>query len=263
MYNSKHKDINNLLQTLVSKLQENLGDNLIGVYLFGSLVWGDFNYKTSDIDLLVATKNDINKDINKEEFSKLDKVHKLIFQKFPKWDNRIEIAYISLNSLKTFKNKTYKIACLGHYEEFHIKDSDTSWPVNFYLLQKQNITLFGPEPKKLITPITQDEFIYYIKELVLEWKSWITQTKSYSVAYHYYAVLTICRAYYVLHHKEQGSKLKAGQWMMKKFPKWEDLIKRAISQKDKPFNKDCKESSIYPEVFGFVSEIINIIEAKF
>ena len=51
--------------------------------------------------------------------------------------------------------------------------------------------------------------------------------------------------------------------MINKFPKWEDLIKRAISQKDKPFNKDCKESSIYPEVFGFVSEIINIIEAKF
>ena len=76
-------------------------------------------------------------------------------------------------------------------------------------------------------------------------------------------MLTICIAYYVLYNKEQGSKLKAGQWMINKFPKWEDLIKRAISQKDKPFNKDCKESSIYPEVFGFVSEIINIIEAKF
>ena len=78
MYNSKFEDINHLLHTLVSTLQENLGDNLIGIYLFGSLVWGDFDYKTSGIDILVATKNDI----NPEAFSKLDKVHLFMFRQF-------------------------------------------------------------------------------------------------------------------------------------------------------------------------------------
>ncbi len=255
---TKYEDINHLLDLLINSLTDLFHDTLIGAYLFGSLVWGDFNYHTSDIDILVV----LSSDINQAAFLQLQAIHKGLFRAFPAWDKRIEIAYVSQNFLKTFKNKTHKIAWLGHYEAFHIKDSDTSWPVEFYLLQKKNITLFGPEPKKLIAPISQDEFVNYVKELALEWKSWIKQTKGYSVAYHYYAVLTICRAYYILHHKKQVSKLKAGKWMMEKFPQWGDLIKRAISKKEEPFNKDDKEHSIYPEVSGFITEVLDIIETK-
>ena len=46
-------DINHLLAALVLQFKAVLNDDFLGVYLYVSLVWGDFNYETSDIDILV------------------------------------------------------------------------------------------------------------------------------------------------------------------------------------------------------------------
>ena len=48
-------DINALLQNLQIELQSILGEKLVGIYIYGSLVWGDFNHTTSDIDLFELT----------------------------------------------------------------------------------------------------------------------------------------------------------------------------------------------------------------
>ncbi|HLQ30214.1 MAG TPA: hypothetical protein VK140_13360, partial [Ktedonobacteraceae bacterium] len=44
-----YADINKLLNLLLSRIQAILGEKLIGLYLFGSLVAGDFDYESSDI----------------------------------------------------------------------------------------------------------------------------------------------------------------------------------------------------------------------
>ena len=256
MYRTPFEDINILLQTLVLNLKDTLGDNLLGVYLYGSLVWGDFNYNASDIDLLVATKAHITHD----DYTKLDKIHGLLVKEFPTWNDRIEITYASQGALKAVKNKTYNIAVISPGEPFNMKPSGNDFPIHCYLLQNDSIVLLGPEPKNIIAPITLEEFVHYVKLLAIEWRSWIEHTKNYSVAYHYYAVLTMCRAYYVLQNKEQVSKLKAGKWMMKKFPKWAPLIIDAIAQHKSTPKKTSRQHPIYQEVFKFVNEIITLIE---
>src|ERR1700682_1826489 len=52
---SVRTQINNLIATL----QDTLLNNLVGVYLHGSLAMGCFNPQRSDIDLLVVTHNDM------------------------------------------------------------------------------------------------------------------------------------------------------------------------------------------------------------
>ncbi len=42
-----YSDINSFFNTLLLQLKTILEDRLIGVYLFGSLVWGDFEYGSS------------------------------------------------------------------------------------------------------------------------------------------------------------------------------------------------------------------------
>ncbi len=59
MVQIKHSDINSLLDNISKELQNYLEDNLVGIYIFGSLAWGDFNYKSSDIDFVVVTNSDI------------------------------------------------------------------------------------------------------------------------------------------------------------------------------------------------------------
>ncbi len=53
--------INELLETLLSQIQAILGEKLVGFYLYGSLVRGDFDYEISDIDLLAATATNVDK----------------------------------------------------------------------------------------------------------------------------------------------------------------------------------------------------------
>ncbi|MDO4667672.1 MAG: nucleotidyltransferase domain-containing protein [Streptococcus sp.] len=53
----------NLLDRITTDFVENshqiLGENLVGIYLHGSVAMGCFNDKKSDIDLLVVVNNDI------------------------------------------------------------------------------------------------------------------------------------------------------------------------------------------------------------
>jgi predicted nucleotidyltransferase len=49
-----YADIDQLLVKLLANLQQILDNKLIGLYLYGSLVTGDFDTNRSDIDLLAV-----------------------------------------------------------------------------------------------------------------------------------------------------------------------------------------------------------------
>jgi len=62
-----YADINELLERILSRMQGILGKKLIGLYIFGSLVTGDFDHESSDIDLVAA----ISADLNEREFESI------------------------------------------------------------------------------------------------------------------------------------------------------------------------------------------------
>jgi predicted nucleotidyltransferase len=64
-------DINQLLELLLSSMQKILGEKLVGLYLYGSLVIGDFDPTISDIDLVAALASDP----DDKEFEALQKWH--------------------------------------------------------------------------------------------------------------------------------------------------------------------------------------------
>lgn len=51
-----------LLDDFILNSKNILYDNLIGIYLHGSLAMGCYNEKISDIDLLVVVKNDVSRE---------------------------------------------------------------------------------------------------------------------------------------------------------------------------------------------------------
>src|SRR5829696_1865103 len=89
---STHPDVRALIADVSARLQSVLGQKLVGLYLYGSLVAGDFDYEISDIDLLAATATAI----RTNELDRLKTVHAEIEKAYPQWDNRIETAYVSL-----------------------------------------------------------------------------------------------------------------------------------------------------------------------
>lgn len=62
---TEFSEVNHLLNDLLSGLQSILKEHLLGVYVYGSFVWGDFDETTSDIDVLVA----LNQEMTSEEFA--------------------------------------------------------------------------------------------------------------------------------------------------------------------------------------------------
>lgn len=247
-------EVNNILKTLVNNLQEALGGNLVGVYLYGSLIWGDFNENVSDIDLLVVTENFL----NQNEFVALNAIHDNLVKRHVNWNDRIEIAYIAKKSLKTFKSSKSSIAVISPGEPFNIKDAGKDWLINYFLIQEKSITLLGPDPTTIIDPISKSEFISGVRDQALEWRHWIVNTKG-SIGYQFYAVLTICRALYALHHGEQGSKTQAANWMMSQSPKWANLIKQSWDFKSQVSN-NVNRDSLYNEVEKFIFEMLDSIK---
>lgn len=57
------------------------------------------------------------------------------------------------------------------------------------------------------------------------------------------------------HKEEQISKLKAGKWMIKQFPKWGDLVERALSRNQIELaTKKNEAHSTYHEAHAFVDK---------
>ena len=248
-------EINDLLDTLLSQMQTVLGHKLVGVYLYGSLVWGDFDRESSDIDLVVATSSDI----DAQEFSNLDTMQLGFVDTYTYWNGRIEIVYVSIATLQTFKSHPSKIAVISPGEPFHFKETDPGWLMNWYIVQEQGRTLFGPAPTTLIDPISQPEFIQTVKQHAAGWGEWIYDSRARpSQAY---AILTMCRALYTCKHGVQVSKRKAAEWAVQELPEWSAVINNALLWRSMWRDDNVDATATFSETLRFVQFVIAQIKA--
>ncbi|HEY5731964.1 MAG TPA: nucleotidyltransferase domain-containing protein, partial [Anaerolineales bacterium] len=91
-----YPDVNKILDILLSSAKEILGDQFVGLYLYGSLSSGDFNPKTSDIDFLFVTSDSL----SEETISKLESMHKRIWKSGLKWASKLEGSYVHRNLIR-------------------------------------------------------------------------------------------------------------------------------------------------------------------
>jgi predicted nucleotidyltransferase len=244
-----YPDINDLLDNLLSQIQAVLQQKLVGVYLYGSLVWGDFDYDISDIDLLVATSSDIGK-----AFSDLQRMQRDFIGKHQQWDDRIEIAYLSVAALQTFRSHPSEIAIISPGEPFHIKDAGKDWLINWYIVQEKGRTLFGPDPKTLIDPISKQEFIRAVQDQTRDWGDWVYHPRTRKGQA--YAILTMCRALYAYRRGDQVSKRQAAVWAQKELPQWSALINNALVWRAARDDENVDHDATFPETVRFVQFII-------
>ncbi|GAP48758.1 nucleotidyltransferase domain-containing protein [Streptomyces azureus] len=78
-----------VLPALLEEVRSALGDELVGVYLYGSAVVGDFDEGVSDIDLVAAVADEL----DQEALDGLDTAHRRIWSAHPDFLDRIDIVY--------------------------------------------------------------------------------------------------------------------------------------------------------------------------
>src|ERR1700680_1170010 len=87
-----YPDINALLTQYVDGVKSVLGENLVGLYLTGSLAYGDFVPERSDIDLQAVVRNPL----TPEELKAVEELHRKINRHCPTWAKRTECGYVPL-----------------------------------------------------------------------------------------------------------------------------------------------------------------------
>jgi predicted nucleotidyltransferase len=243
--------VNALLEEVLSLQQKILGKKLVGLYVYGSLVTGDFDLNVSDIDVLCA----VSSDIDPSEFDKLHRMHTDLAKTHPVWNDRIEVQYVSLHCLKTFKTQRSTIAAICPGEPFHLLEAGKDWLVNWYVVQEKGIVLFGPAPEEIISRITKEEFIQVVKGHALSWQERVKHLSKRRGS-QAYAIITVCRAYSTITHGEQVSKRQAAQWVQTQFPEWSSLIQQAQIWREEQWENQTEEEKMYHETVRFVHEIV-------
>ena len=236
------KKIRPFLSKIKKELPEILKDNLYGIYIFGSLTYGDFDPFKSDIDCVVVIK----KPLNKNEIRLLKSWYKRLLN--DPLTKRLEMEYAVKENLtpisdKLITSKTPKFF-KGRFSEK--ADSDAYNPIIWFNIKEKGLTLFGPQPKLFISKVKKQVLrdalraeVNYIKK---KGDKWLRPKWSRA-----YVVLTLCRVLYTLKTDNIVSKEMAAGWCLRELPQeWHPLISWAIKGfriDDKNFGFRTKEKT--------------------
>lgn len=221
-----------------------LGDKLIGAYLGGSLVIGDFDPRVSDIDLIAIVADDV----DDREFAALAAMHAAVAGRFPEWAGRIEVRYAARATVNGEGDGP--IVSISPGEPINRRASGVAWLMDWYLVRERSVALVGPPPAEIVRPIPSEDFVRSIVAHVRSWDGWIDAMQHRKGQA--YAILSMCRALYTCTHGGQLSKVQAAAWAQAELPEWADLIANALLWRVAPDDPTTDNAATFDRARRFV-----------
>jgi predicted nucleotidyltransferase len=218
-----HPALASLLEALVSDIRAVLGDELVGLYLWGSAVSGGFDPGVSDLDLVAVTSSEV----GEIDLAGLERMHLDFVRRHPEWSDRLEIVYIGRTTLQSFRMSAGSLAVISPGEPFHVPvERPAAWLQNWYLLRETGVTLYGVDAAAVVPPISRSEFVAAVVRYADEVRTRTNdEPSSGSLAY---AALTLCRALHNVRTQAHCSKQEAAAWTSEQMPEWAWLIDAAL-----------------------------------
>lgn len=229
-----YREVNALLRELLESVQTVLTNQLVGVYLFGSLASGDFD-GASDIDLLVVTDDEISGEL----FSALQAMHARIALGNSSWATQLEVSYMPQRALRRYDpaHALHPHIDRGAGQSLRMMQHDSDWVVQRYTLRERGIALAGPAPRTLIDPVSPNDLRQAMLAVLRGW--WapmiVDHAHLHSRGYQSYTVLSLCRVLYTLQYGTVVSKPVAARWAQETLEvRWRPLIERALVGRQHP-----------------------------
>lgn len=211
------KEIQDQISKLNETLAEHLGDNLLGIYLHGSLAIQSFNPNSSDLDIIVLLNEKIDVEIRFRLVKEL-----LSLSKKP---SPIEISFITKGAIKPWKHPApFELHSSEYwreqYEERVAHEDKVFWsetPVDrdlachLTIINKKGICIFGLPIKEAFSEIPEIDFRSSIV-------SGVDYAASVLNTLPVYGILTLCRVLSYLETGEILSKHDAGNWALSIIP---------------------------------------------
>lgn len=220
------RPVKDLLDELVARLRVSLGEELVGVHVYGSLVAGDFDAEISDLDLLVTVRSDV----DDPRLGTLRQMHDEFARRHPGWRDRIDTSYLSLAALKTCLERESELVVISPGEPIHRTRTSPGWRMNWYGVRDHGITLVGPSPRAFIAPITHEDFLEAVRTHLRELPGRAEAAQDpASLAY---LVLTACRGLLTCTEGRTESKPAAAHWAADRHPEWAAVIESALARRE-------------------------------
>jgi predicted nucleotidyltransferase len=223
-----YPDVNEVLNLLLLHVKNILGEQFVGMYLYGSLSGGDFDPETSDIDFLVVT-TDV---LSEKKIAELETMHKQAWATGTKRALELEGSYIPRDLIR--RHDPAGAPCPTVNEgKFFVDQRGSDWIIQRHVVREYGVTIEGPDPKTLIDFVSRDDIRGSVLGILHEWwfpmledPSWL---RDHGNKYQAFAVITMCRVLHALEHGTVVSKPIAVQWAREKLGSpWRPLIDKAV-----------------------------------
>ncbi|HEU5348901.1 MAG TPA: aminoglycoside adenylyltransferase domain-containing protein [Ktedonobacterales bacterium] len=220
------EEVRAILNLLLDSMRVVLGDQLVGVYLYGSLSSGDFDPASSDVDFLAVTSGTI----SDEKFEQLRAMHERIAAKDLPFATRLEGSYIPQDALRSYDPTTAWHPTIGVDWPLQIGFHNINWVIERAIVRERGVVLWGPPPAVLIDSVSPQQLREATcQQITAGWRdrihdeAWL-RPRAYSA----FAVLTLCRALYTIQHGTYCSKPAAASWATGFYPGWRPMIEWAL-----------------------------------
>jgi len=207
-------DLAGLLRQMIRDIPAILLENLVGIYLWGSLTYGAFDEACSDVDCIAVTT----RNLDDREFAALDTWFSDAARRNP-WVKRLDMRFVIENE---FLDKASRCCGFYHHTGRLVRHGSDGNPIIWMNIGQSGVTLWGKDAK-LIAPSISDQCLNDALLLELEYlkedlRSNAGDRWDKAFVHNAYAVLTACRILYSAVHRNLASKDEAADWATERIP---------------------------------------------
>jgi hypothetical protein len=220
-----YHDVNEIIVFFSEHLKNCLGKNLFGLYLTGSLSYGNFVPGRSDLDFQAL----VHAPLSQKELEAVKQLHDDIEDQYKQWAKRVECSYLPIALLHEILPPKPPRPWWGHGVFYAEAPYGNEWIINQYQLYNHGIALWGPDFKSLVTPIDIKEVQKAcVRDLFREWEPKINDSQSLEDSHlQSYVVLNLCRILNTVLCGTVAPKHASAGYVKKAYPQWKDLVETA------------------------------------
>jgi hypothetical protein len=235
MQPTPYAELNRVLPELVTRVRIQLRDDFIAAYLQGSFAVGDFD-TYSDVDFLIVVEEDVADD----RLPSLPAVHSEIYDLPPIWARRLEGSYVPKAALRHRPPPRHRFLYLDHGSRELVRSDHDDSLVVYWVLREKAVTLIGPDPRSLVSPVSAHALRREILGTMRDWRQELLAhpDKLNNRFYQPFVVLSYCRMLNTLATGRVESKRAGAVWALGVLdPRWHRLIRRAWHERGDPSSK--------------------------
>ena len=216
---------------LVDLFKGNLGNNLVGIYLHGSLAMGSYFPPKSDIDIIAVVDKRLAPDLAREVNRKIAQYS----NKRPTVGN-IECSIITLETAQSIPDEMpYELHFSETWYQRIIDDQvvygnrqvDSDLPAHLMTIKKRGICLYGKSIDEVFGEVKWQSFM----AAILDDFNWLVEDENICES-PFYCILNICRVLQALTENNQKSlsKYEGAVWGIENLPhEYAPVIEKALA----------------------------------